>query len=147
MKILKTITVALILSFSVVNAQESLDFSGKKELVSPEVKGNSITFRLKAPEAKSVKLMGNWLPPKGWEPGTVDLQKKEGGVWEITQDNLQPDLYTYSFIVDGVKVDDPNNVYLVRDIANVMNMVYIDGPTSENYKVQNVPHGTVSKRW
>ena len=46
MKILKTITVALILSFAVVNAQESLDFSGKKELVSPEVKGNSITFRL-----------------------------------------------------------------------------------------------------
>ena len=85
--------------------------------------------------------------PKGWEPGTVDLQKKEGGVWEITQDNLQPDLYTYSFIVDGVKVDDPNNVYLVRDIANVMNMVYIDGPKSENYKVKNVPHGTVSKRW
>ena len=147
MKILKTITVALILSFDVVNAQESLDFSGKKELVSPEVKGISITFRLKAPEAKSVKLMGNWLPPKGWEPGTVDLQKKEGGVWEITQDNLQPDLYTYSFIVDGVKVDDPNNVYLVRDIANVMNMVYIDGPKSENYKVQDVPHGTVSKRW
>jgi enterochelin esterase family protein len=35
----------------------------------------------------------------------------------------------------------------VRDIANVMNMVYIDGPKSENYKVQNVPHGTVSKRW
>jgi enterochelin esterase family protein len=77
MKILKTITVALILSFAVVNAQESLDFSGKKELVSPEVKGSSITFRLKAPEAKSVKLMGNWLPPKGWEPGTVDLQKKK----------------------------------------------------------------------
>jgi hypothetical protein len=21
--------------------------------------------------------MGNWLPPKGWEPGTVDLQKKK----------------------------------------------------------------------
>ena len=42
------------------------------------------------------------------------IYKKEGGVWEITQDNLQPDLYTYSFIVDGVKVDDPNNVYLVE---------------------------------
>jgi hypothetical protein len=44
MKIIKAITTAFILSFAVVNAQESLDFSGKKELVSPEVKGIASLF-------------------------------------------------------------------------------------------------------
>ncbi|MCG2792756.1 MAG: esterase [Weeksellaceae bacterium] len=147
MKILKIITAAFILCFPSMQAQESLGTSSKKGLVSPDVNGTTVTFRLKAPEAKSVKLMGSWLPAKNWDPTTLDLQQKQDGIWEITQANLPPDLYTYSFLVDGVKVDDPNNVYLVRDIANIMNMVYIDGPKSANYKVQNVPHGTVSKRW
>lgn len=147
MKTLNLLTAGLVLCFAVTNAQESLGTSSQSIVVSPEVKGSTVTFRLKAPEAESVKVMGSWLPAKGREAKTLDLQKKENGIWEIQQADLQPDLYTYSFLVDGVKVDDPNNVYLVRDIANIMNMVFIDGAKSANYKVQNVPHGTVSKRW
>ncbi len=132
---------------SLMFAQESLDFSGKKNLISPEVKGSSITFRLLAPDANSVKLQGNWFPSKGMEPGSVDLQKDKDGVWSFTKSDFTPDLYTYSFVVDGVKANDPNNSYQVRDVASVMSMVLVDGRQSGNYKVQNVPHGTVSKRW
>ncbi|MEF9478431.1 hypothetical protein OWR28_12665 [Chryseobacterium sp. 1B4] len=62
---------------SLMFAQENLDFSGKKEIISPEIKGKSVTFRLRAPEAKTVKLQGNWMSGKGWEPGTVELKKMQ----------------------------------------------------------------------
>ncbi len=130
-----------------IHAQESLDFSGKKNMVSPEVNGRKVEFRLLAPDAKTVKLQGNWFPSKGMEAGSVDLQKNADGVWTFTKNDLAPDLYTYSFVVDGVKANDPNNSYQVRDVSSVMSMFLVDGKESENYKVQNVPHGTVSKRW
>ncbi len=134
-------------TFSLSEAQESLDFSGKKEIVSPEIKGKNVTFRLLAPEAKIVKLQGNWMPGQGWEPGTVELKKDAEGIWSFSENDLPPDIYTYSFVVDGVKANDPNNSYQVRDVSSVMSMILIDGKQSENYKVQNVPHGTVAKRW
>ncbi|UPQ76260.1 alpha/beta hydrolase-fold protein [Chryseobacterium nepalense] len=72
------------------------------------------------------------------EPGSVDLQKDKDGIWSFSKNDFAPDLYTYSFIVDGVKANDPNNSYQVRDVASVMSMVLVDGKQSENYKVQNV---------
>ena len=149
MKIMKIRYVLSSLMFcsSLMNAQENLDFSNKKEIVSPEVNGQNITLRLLAPDAKNVKLQGNLLPATGTETATADLTKDSNGVWTFTKNNLTPDLYTYSFLVDGVKANDPNNVYQVRDVASVFSLLYIDGPQSANYKVQNVPHGTVSRRW
>lgn len=138
-----------LLSISVlqVSAQENLDFSGKKSIVSPDVNGQNVTISLLAPEAKTVKLQGNWMPAKGWEVSSVDLQKDANGVWKYTKNDMAPDLYTYSFIVDGVKANDPNDVYQVRDVSSVMSLLFVDGPASANYKVQDVPHGTVAKRW
>lgn len=132
---------------SLLSAQENLDFSGKKRLVSPEISGRNATFRLLAPDANRVQLQGNWLPSKGMAPGSVDLQKDKDGVWSFTKSDFTPDIYTYSFVVDGVKANDPNNPYQVRDVSSVMGMIFIDGKESENYKVRNVPHGTVSRRW
>jgi enterochelin esterase family protein len=141
MKKLKYSLYTILISSMLVNAQESLDFGKKKEVISPEVKGKDVIFRLLAPEAKTVKLQGNW------EGEAIELNKDKNGVWTFIKNDFSPDLYTYSFIVDGVKANDPNNSYLVRDVSSVMSLVFIDGEESENYKVQNVPHGTVSKRW
>lgn len=124
-------------------AQENLDFSGKKNIVSPDINGKQITFKLLAPEAKSVKLQGNWMLDDDLNAGTKDLK----GVWSFTNNELNPDIYTYSFIVDGVKVNDPNNAYQVRDVGSIMSMFIVNGPESSNYTVQNVPHGTIAKRW
>lgn len=137
----------LVIGSLLMNAQENLDFSGRKNLVSPEVNGKTVTFRLLAPKASSVKIQGNWMPAKGTEAGSLDLQKGRDGVWSLSESGLSPDIYTYSFVVDGVKANDPNNAYQVRDVSSVMSMILVDGKQSENYKVQNVPHGTVSKRW
>ena len=133
--------------FSFVNAQENLDFSGKKKIVSPEIKGKNVTFRLFAPQAKTVKLQGNWMTGTSSESDGMELKKDPQGIWSLSKDDFGADIYTYSFFVDGVKVSDPNNSYQVRDVSSVMSMFLIEGPESANYKVQDVPHGTVSKRW
>lgn len=129
-------------------AQQSLDFSRMKPIVSPEISNDSkVTFRLQAPQAKEVKISGDWMPSKGWTPGSESMTKDQSGVWTYTTQPLSPELYSYSFNVDGLKVSDPNNVYFTRDIANVVNIFLIEGGQADLYKVSDVPHGTVSRPW
>ena len=50
-------------------------------------------------------------------------------------------------MVDGLKINDPANVYVIRDIASVFNVFIVGGERADYYKVNNVPHGTMSKVW
>ena len=60
---------------------------------------------------------------------------------------LPSDLYGYYFIVDGMRCNDPNNVYVIRDVASVTNVFIIGGGKGDLFKVNNVPHGTVARHW
>ncbi|MGY6520111.1 MAG: esterase [Mongoliitalea sp.] len=134
-------------------AQEAIFRS--QDLISPEIKGNSVTFRFFAPQAQQVEITGDFLPaiqmdsPMGTvdAPGKASLSKGENGVWEYKAEGLAPELYSYSFILDGLTVIDPSNPFLIRDVANVTNIFIIEGEQAELYKVQKVPHGTVARRW
>ena len=140
-----TLMIAVFFSFS-VNAQQSL--FGGEEIVSPEIhEDNSVTFRVNAPSAEEVKLSGEWMPAEGWSPGSAAMNKGENGIWSFTSGPLKPELYSYSFIIDGFKTTDPNNPFIVRDVASVMNIFIIGGKQADLYKVKNVPHGTVARRW
>lgn len=144
-----TITIIL-LTFSsfMIFAQENLPFGGHKPIVSPEIhEDKSVTFRLLAPNADTVKVTGDFLPSEGWAPGSKLLKKGNDGVWEYTTSPLAPELYTYSFVVDGLPMNDPNNVYYRRDVASTLNVLLIDGGKANYYKVNNVPHGSVTRRW
>ncbi|MDM8335999.1 esterase [Mediterranea massiliensis] len=130
---------------------------GAAPVVSPEIHSdNTVTFRLKAPKAVSVQVTGDFLParpietPRGiWEaPGIADLKEGKDGVWEFTtSEPLKPELYSYSFIVDGLKMMDPSNVYLICDVATVTNVFIIGGDRADLYEVNDVPHGTVRRMW
>lgn len=127
-------------------AQQSL--FGGEQIVSPEIHDDSsVTFRVNAPNAKEVKLAGEWMPSEGWTPGSASMQKGENGIWSFTTEPLEPELYSYSFIIDGFRTTDPNNPFIVRDVASVMNIFIIGGEQADLYKVNNVPHGTVARRW
>lgn len=127
-------------------AQQAL--GGASNIISPEVNNNqTVTFRLLAPNAKEVKVSGDWMPAEGWVPGSVSMTKGEGGIWSYTTSALPSDLYMYSFLVDGFKTTDPNNVYLIRDVASVTNVFIVGGGKADLYQVNNVPHGTVARRW
>jgi enterochelin esterase family protein len=94
-----------------------------------------------------VKITGEWMPMQGWARASEAMTKDDKGVWSYTTVVLPSDLYSYSFIVDSVNTTDPNNVYMIRDVATVTNIFIVGGDKGDNYKVNKVPHGTVSRRW
>lgn len=125
-------------------AQENLNFNNQKEITSPEIHADkSVTFRLSAPQAKKVELQGDLLAA----PGIATMKKQADGLWTYTTSPLKPELYSYSFIIDGLKIRDASNVYQIRDVASVVNVLIVGGGKADNYLVADVPHGTVAKRW
>lgn len=154
MKRLSSIAVALLVC-TLTFAQQAL--WGGAPVVSPEIHDdNTVTFRLKAPKAVKVQITGDFLPtqkistPMGEfdGPGVADLKEGKDGVWEFTTPTpLQPELYSYSFMVDGLRMMDPSNVYAIRDVATVTNVFIIGGERADLYKVNKVPHGTVRRMW
>ena len=129
---------------------------GGQEIISPEINDdNSVTFRLFAPEVTAVQITGDFLPTEKMQtpygemdaPGKAELTKDEKGVWSYTTNTLTPELYGYSFIIDGLTIADPNNPFLIRDVGTVTNIFLIDGGQADLYKINDVPHGTVAKRW
>lgn len=117
---------------------------GNAPVVSPEVHENhTVTFRLKAPKAVKVQIVGDFTPQ-----GVVEMVENKEGVWEYTTpEPLTPELYCYNFVVDGLKINDPNNVYRIRDVSSVFDVFIIGGGRADLYKVSKVPHGTVAKVW
>jgi len=127
-------------------AQQSL--FGGTEIISPEIHDDhTVSFRVQAPGANDVKLMGDWMPAEGWVPGSVTMEKDENGLWSHTTAVLEPELYGYAFMIDGVRTNDPNNVFVSRDIATNSNILLIPGGQADLYKVNDVKHGSVTRRW
>ena len=120
-----------------------------KPIISPEFAGNSVTFRIKAPEAKEVLLEGEMLSaPK-------PMERDSDGVWSTMVD-IEPDIYCYNFVVDGTKVCDAQNMYLAPDKGFKRSVLNMPGaPYSVNdmlcnyspvrYLVDNLPDGTQDK--
>ncbi|MBO4985494.1 MAG: esterase [Bacteroides sp.] len=146
---------ALMLIAALSFAQQAL--WGGAQVMSPEIHDdNTVTFRLRAPKAVKVQVTGDFLPTQKIKtpygefdaPGVADLTENREGVWEYTTPApLAPELYSYTLLVDGLKINDPANVYMIRDVASVTNVFIIGGGRADLYKVNNVPHGTVSKLW
>lgn len=121
-------------------AQQAL-WNGQ-EIKSPEINGdNTVSFRLLAPEAKEVKLTGDWIH------GAQAMAKDDKGLWSYTTASMSSNLYSYTFLVDGVSVLDPNNVYVNRDVATLSNIFIIGGGNGDFYNVNKVAHGSVTRRW
>mgnify|MGYP004627289813 FL=1 len=158
---MKKILGFLALALLAVNAwaQQAL-FSGN-DIISPEVNSDgTVTFRLYAPKAVKVELTGDFLPkvkvqsPMGVmeQPGYVELaeDKEKVGLWTYTSDQLDGELYSYKFRVDGMDMLDPSDVYMCRDIASYTNIFIVSrekGDKGDLYSVNEVPHGNVSKVW
>ena len=126
-------------------------------IISPEINSdNTVTFRLNAPKASTVQVTGDFLPTQKVKtpfgefdaPGMAELKKNVDGIWEFTTTvSLAPELYSYTFLVDSLRINDPANVYQLRDIASITNIFIIPGGQADLYRVNDVPHGTVSKIW
>lgn len=127
------------------NTENLIPFSAP--LNSPEVHDDrTVTFRVKAPEAKTVELNGAILAAFGRNWGdTMPFEKGEDGIWTLTIGPVRPDMYAYVIRIDGVQVADPSNT-----IASYTDMppyselvVHGDGPAY--YDAKNVPHGAITR--
>lgn len=146
MKKILTLLAGLALLAVSANAQElnNFNFGNQPRVVSPEINGDKTTFRLSANYATIVNLVGAWMEnPYG---AGVPMVKGDHGVWELTIDTPSPEIYTYSFIVDGVMMSDPLNVFVQRDGSRYLSMLLVPGERTENYVEAN-QHGTVQSRW
>lgn len=106
---------------------------------SPEVHPDlRVTFRFVAPRATAVAL------DLTGEPRTA-LQRDDRGVWWVTVGPLDPDLYSYHFLVDGAAVMDPLNWRIVPNLLNNASLVEVKGPEPQDWNVQAVTHGVVHR--
>jgi enterochelin esterase family protein len=95
-----------------------------------------VVFRLRAPNAQrvTVHLEGAKAAP---------MQKGDDGIWSATTDPLAPDIYGYTFNVDGVTRIDAANPSIKPNLLGMSNMVHVPGPASLPWDIANVPHGTI----
>jgi enterochelin esterase family protein len=111
-------------------------------LVSPEVHADKrVTFRLRAPNAKEV------LVDRAGG-GKLAMQKDDQGVWTLTTEPLEPDIYGYSFSVDGVAHFDPSNpAATVPNFIYTASSVHVPGPASLPWEENEVPRGTIHRHF
>ena len=131
------------LMFANTFAQQAL--WGGETIVSPEIhENNTVTFRIRAPKAVKVEVVGDFLE----SPGVAQLKEGENGVWEYTTPKpLASELYSYAFFVDDLRMNDPANMLINRDVSTVSNIFIVPGDPGDLYSVNIIPHGTVAHRW
>lgn len=113
----------------------------------------TVTFRLFAPRAQTVDLVGRWE-----RPGRVSIEtltamvRGSNDIWHITIGPLQPDIYAYSFIADGLEMVDRYNPWVQGASSGygprpspliLRSVVEVPGDPPQLWENQVVPHGTV----
>lgn len=127
--------IGLIISYSGVFAQPPRG----PLVVSPQVNlDKTVTFRYQSLLAKDVKLSAQF------EKSPVSMTKDAQGIWSVTVGPVNPDIYPYSFQVDGVTVMDPANVAFFPNERFKASLVEIPSTPPSMHAIKDVPHGTVS---
>ena len=136
---------------------------GGPQVDSPVInEDGTVTFRYQSAKAIKVEVTGDFLPTQKIDvefngqkfsydaPGVRELKEGQNGVWEYTTDFVvAPDLYNYTFRVNGDTVIDPHNMWVNRDVASLTSVLLVPkaGERSDLFAIHKVPHGTVSKVW
>ena len=109
-----------------------------RPVVSPEYTEEGIIFRLKAPDADTVKFNCDILP------APMLMEKDTAGVWSITISDFLFETFRYCFLVDNTPVADPSNMYLSPDKGFKYSVA--DNPNSPyNFASQGeIEHGRVA---
>ncbi|RYY20689.1 MAG: esterase, partial [Sphingobacteriaceae bacterium] len=126
--------------FTRVKAQSAV--SAQKNIQSPQVdKNGAVTFRFLAPNAQKVLLImddGKRRP----------MLKDTSGIWSRTE-TLAPDVYRYTFSVDGNVLPDPNNPYIKPLFKRALgqSLAHVPGPVNLSWELNDVPHGVLSQHF
>lgn len=122
-------------------AQDKPAPTRRKELppvISPEVHSDrTVTFRLRAPKVSEVLISGEW------GGGNKPLTRDKDGVWSVTLGPFEPELYGYSFVVDGLRILDPSNTAVKPMRSSTTSILDLPGNPPLLHDWQDVPHGVI----
>ena len=96
------------------------------------------TFRLKAPDATSVKVDVGGT--------TYDLVKGDEGFWTATSNPLVPGFHYYALMVDGVSVNDPGSETYFG-VGRQYSGIEVPEKGVDFYDAKDVPHGEIREHW
>lgn len=122
--------------------QPRRDANPAATVVSPEIQGRSVTFRLMAPKASEVAVRGTWMtqPQK--------MARNDAGVWSVTLDPVPPGVHSYFFLVDGLQIIDPRNPSVkTGSQAAGTSHLFLPGDSSPAWAPRPVPQGAVHMHW
>jgi enterochelin esterase family protein len=109
--------------------------TARARIVSPEIHADgTVTFRIRAPQAAEVSLSLG---------GSRRMTKDESGLWSITIGPLEPEIYEYSFLVDGARVLDTANPLLKTGQQVSANLLDVPASPPRFDQAQDVPHGAI----
>ena len=136
-----SLSLTFCLMFNLVQAQV-VTKKTQQYLRSPEVAaGGMTTFRFLAPNAKKVLLIMDDAKQR-------EMKVDTAGVWSFTE-IFPPDLYRYTFSVDGTVLPDPNNP-LIKPLfkrALGQSLAHVPGPSTLSWELNDVPHGTLAQHF
>lgn len=112
---------------------------------SPEVHADGrVTFRVKAPNAKDVVVARAGAQ-------RLAMTRDDQGLWSVTTAALPPDIYQYTFNIDGTSLLDPLNAWVAPNLLNMSNMVRVPGPSSGPgavpWDIADVPRGELRRHF
>jgi len=102
----------------------------------------SITFALKAPDARTVQVAGG----DGLGAGPFAMTKDAEGVWSVTTPPAVPGFHYYWFVLDGVPVSDPASESYFG-YGKETSGVEVPEAGADYYAITQVPHGEVRAKW
>ncbi|MEQ8789768.1 MAG: alpha/beta hydrolase-fold protein [Pirellulaceae bacterium] len=106
--------------------------------ISPEVhQDGRVTFRVRAPKADKVLLLGDWLK----RADELPMTKGDDGVWTSTAGPFPPGNHIYGFEIDGVQTPDPENASVKLRASRSGSYFHIPGEAL--WEPRDVPHGNV----
>jgi len=126
------------------NTENLIPFSAP--LNSPEVRDDrTVTFRVKAPEAEKVELSGPVMIVLEPRRRSLPFKRGEDGIWSLTVGPIEPDMYIYHLVIDGVRVADPSNTVAGFTAMPPYSQLVVHGDGPAYYDARHVPHGNVTR--
>lgn len=128
----------VITASSLIAGEEKSAAPKPPPVVSPEIQADrSVTFRIKAPQAKEVVVRGQWAK----DP--LVMSKGEHDVWSATSAPIPAGVWEYSLAVDGVLMIDPGNSAIKPMREPRTSILTLTSSPTAPWDFQDVPHGTV----
>lgn len=95
-----------------------------------------VLFSVSADKAQSVQVAGEFTD----QP--ITLEQQQPGLWQCRTGPLEPNIYAFSFQVDGKTIIDSTHPKEALNITE--SLLYVPAEKPQFYDLQDVPHGKIN---